>query len=291
MIDGIGTIGPAISFVSSVLEQFKPNRSPYLLTVSGGILFILLTIDGDIDYQKQLLVLTPIFVFIFIISVLAFNFKPYTETDLKDSEKQLALEMDVDAQFKLARTTGLVTGIGCLFMIAKLRNNIDIIYILAWAIIVYHCVVYVIYILFRNIKEESISNRSYFQLSFMTALFLLTACYAAAKLDDDNFMYHSCISTLSWKNAVKNSDSGELKPVGDLQLTEGIPPCTTDQNTAAAKADIPDPHVITGSKTTEYISLRFCTFIFFTIMWLFYVVFWSVQLGRLWNKSKFVVGD
>lgn len=135
MIDGIGTIGPAVSFISSILEQFKPNRSPYLLTVSGGILFSLLTLDSNLAYNKQLLVLAPIDLFIIVISVLAFNFKPYAKSDLKDGEKLLALEMDVDAQFKLSRTTGLVVGIGCLFMLAKLRSNIDVIYILLWLII------------------------------------------------------------------------------------------------------------------------------------------------------------
>lgn len=125
----------------------------------------------------------------------------------------------------------------------------------------------------------------------MTALFLLTACYAGSKLDDENVAYYNCISQLSWKHATKNTDTGELTPVGETQISEGIPACITDKSEAAARVNIADPYVVTASKKSQYISLRFSTMIVFAILWIIYILFWSVQLGRLWNKSKFVVGD
>lgn len=135
MIDVIGTLGPATSFISSILEQFKPNRSPYLLTVSGGALFTALTLDSQMLYTKQVMILFPIYMCLIIIVTLSFSFRPYSEDEVNDSTKGAPILSDIDNQFKLSRTTGLIVGIGSLFMLAKLRADVDYVYIAIWSLI------------------------------------------------------------------------------------------------------------------------------------------------------------
>jgi hypothetical protein len=178
----ISTLAPAASFASSVLEQFKPSRAPYLLAASVGALFIGLALESDFDTNRRMLVIFPIFAFIFVLAVLAFYFKPFEDKDLLD--KQESIESDIDTQFKLARTTGLITGISCLYMVAYRRDSVDILYVVLWIIALIHCTIYLIYIMFRNIREESSMNKSYFQLSFLTSLFLFLLIFSGSKMKD-----------------------------------------------------------------------------------------------------------
>src|ERR1700730_7059492 len=136
----ISTLAPAATFASSVLEQFKPSRAPYLLAVSIGALFIGLTLESDFDPNRQMLVIFPIYALIFVLSVLAFYFKPFEDKDLSD--KHESVESDIDTQFKLARTTGLIRGIACLYMVAYRRDTVDIVYVVLWIFALIHCSIY-----------------------------------------------------------------------------------------------------------------------------------------------------
>src|SRR4051794_38688052 len=188
------TIGPAFSFASNVIEQFKPARSPYLLTAALATLFISFALDNDeFEITKKLLILIPIYIILFVLAFLAFRFKPFEERDVTQ-ERMAELEVDIDTQFKLARIAGLVTCIGCLYLIAARRDEVDIYYVFDYVIVLVHCFVYLIYTMFRNIKEESFTNLSYFQLSFLTSLFLFLFTFSGARLPPSSrdFWWDQC---------------------------------------------------------------------------------------------------
>lgn len=139
----ISTIAPAASLASSILEQFKPSRAPYLLAVSMGALFIGIAAESKVLTNPHKMMITfPIYIFIIILSVLAFYFKPFEDHDF--DEKKSEIESDIDTQFKLARTTGLIIGIGSLYMLAIRRDTIDGLYVLLWITTLVHCFVYII---------------------------------------------------------------------------------------------------------------------------------------------------
>ena len=225
----ISTVAPAASFASSVLEQFKPSRAPYLLAASIGCLFIGLALESPtLTFSQKLMVVVPIYVFVAFLALLSFYFKPFEDESVETNKTEI--EKDVDTQFKLARTTGLIVGIASLYTIADRRADVDTIYVALWSIVIIHCIIYLIYILFRNIKEESYKNRAYFQLSFLTSLFLFLSVFAGSKITPHlgSYLYGSCALTVTFQGSVKTSDytpppaPGTVKKEGNYILYNGV---------------------------------------------------------------------
>jgi hypothetical protein len=205
------TLAPAAAFAKSVLDEFKPSKAPYLLAVSMGALFIGLALGSDMDQGRKMLIILPIYVFILVLSVLAFYFKPFEDNDLLAMQE--SIESNFDSQIKLARTTGLIVGISCLYILASRRETYDAVYMFIWGIVLLHCLTYLVYIMFRNIKEESPSNKSYFQLSFMTSLFLFLLTFSGSKMQmaDTSYFYDKCTMEVSF-NAIEKNSSDSTKP-------------------------------------------------------------------------------
>lgn len=121
------------------------------------------------------------------------------------------------------------------------------------------------------------SNRSYFQLSFMTSMFLIMICYSGAKLDGDHYFSYSCISKVEWKHSAKKDTDGPEIAFGNSIITE-IPPCveTIDDVRVVTWTDVPSNHITIRSDTTSYVSLHFFTTVFFSILWVIYMIFWRL---------------
>jgi len=108
-----------------------------------GALFIGIAAESKVLTNPHKMMITfPIYIFIIILLVLAFYFKPFEDHDF--DEKKSEIESDIDTQFKLARTTGLIIGIGSLYMLAIRRDTIDGLYVLLWITTLVHCFVYII---------------------------------------------------------------------------------------------------------------------------------------------------
>ena len=279
------TIGPAFSFASNVIEQFKPARSPYLLTAALGTLFISFALDNEeIEIGKKLLILVPIYVIISVIAILTFRFKPFEEKDVTP-ERMVELEIDIDTQFKLARIAGLVTGIACLYLVTVRRDEIDIYYILSYLMILIHCVVYLIYTMFRNIKEESFNNKSYFQLSFMTSLFLFLFTFSSARLPPSSrgFWWDQCGMHLVY---TAQSEGPQLDATIVLSrcLSNEIP-------RKLGINDISSFNIITLEITERRISAYLVTSIVMLSLWVVYIIFWTAKIVSIWRRSSFVVSD
>lgn len=288
----IPTLGAAASFASSVLEHFKPSRAPYLLVVLIGAIVIWRTLEqNDMAREKQMLVIFPIFFFVLVLAILTFRYKPFDKDLLEKQE----LEADFDTQMKLARTTGLIAGISCLYIVAQTRQITDWIYWLLWSIILVHCITYLIYILARHIREESPSNKSYYQLSFMTSLCLLLLTVAGSEMPmaNNSYLYDECVEAVAFNGAEKSNDVTRPKQTA-IDREEKIDDfCRT--NKAAIKLvlrkkfDIAEEGDIQFTIQESKISLHLITAVFFAAIWFIYIIFWMVQISRVRKKTTWTI--
>jgi len=105
-----------------------------------GALFISIAVESKtLTNAHKMMITFPIYIFILILALLSFYFKPFDDHDF--AEKKYEIESDIDTQFKLARTTGLIIGIASLYMLAIRRDTIDGLYVLLWIISLVHCLV------------------------------------------------------------------------------------------------------------------------------------------------------
>lgn len=301
MVDANWTVvGSAYGYAKDAIEHLKPSRAPYVLAVSAGAIFVEFSLlDDKMSLENQKFVIFPIFVFIFVLAVLAFYFKPFDQHQVDENEN--SIKLDVDMQFKLARTTGLVVGTSCLFLLSKQRENIDWLFLYIWVLIMAHCSVYLVYIVFRNINEETIANRSFFQISFLTALFLFLITFTGARVREveGSYLYSSCVLDVLWSGADKGSLVNKAaQRQATIKCADGAAPAQNNivaenvKSTLGKMYAIPnfDQISIRGISEPRYeISLTGITMIYFNILWLVYILFWVVQLKKIWRTSPIVL--
>jgi hypothetical protein len=264
-----------------------------------GALFIGITVESKVLTNGHKMMITfPIYIFVVILVLLSFYFKPFDDHDF--DERKSEIEADIDTQFKLARTTGLIIGIASLYMLAVRRDTIDGLYIILWIITLIHCFVYITYIMFRNIKEESHTNRAYFQLSFITSLLLFLAIFNGSNIipHANSYLYGSCLLNVTF-DGIPHSEGPPPVPGSDItppalpRQKETINLCSTDENkiTKTLSASFYYVHLVFVSEPAPEVSLYFLNTIFFIALWAIYIIFWLVQITRIWNRSTLIISD
>ncbi|PTM61655.1 hypothetical protein [Phreatobacter oligotrophus] len=283
----LGTASSIFSTATAVTDFFKPNRSPYLLSSLFIVICLLLAIENPkFPPTKHFMLIIPSFFLIIILNVLSFYFTPIIpDSDSKETN-------DIDAQLKLSRSASLSSGIVCIYVILRLSDPIELHTGVAYLACLIHCAVFLSYTIFRNIQEENMRNISYFQISFMTSLFLVCFVTSAGNLKSlDGSVVLSCRTSASFQGAERND--GELS-AKSAHTVNFLPSSCSDNYEDAVRreigktfADISDLKI---TRTAEF-DPNFVVFIFFSILWLINILFWIKMLSKIWQNSTLVIGE
>ena len=295
----------AASFSKTLWEQLKSIQAPYGSASTVGAIIISFALASGLSIEKQRMIIYPIYLFLFALAILAFFSEPVSQKSLENNRD--AVEADIDSQLKLARSTGLSVGMICMFFIAEGRNETDAAYLLLWSIVLFHCSVYVIYMVScRLATEESYENRAYFQLSFLTSLFLYLLCFSGISLPTANNHYlRSCNMRVDFITVAgyNNRDAAIPPPVPHTETVDicthysGRPEGIADEDlidiiakTPGDYYDKPDTIAIVKRWPVNYfVSMHSISFVLSGILWMIFILFWTSKIVGVFRRSKLSV--
>lgn len=157
-----------ISGVASVLDYFRPSKSPYLLVIVAGIGGVLFACSPFIKEQRFFFIAVPIYVVLMILT-------HYSWISV-DSEWEDQKKSEFEGQLKFSRAVCIICGVGCLVFSAN--NEItDDGFILIYMTSMFQVIVFVIYAAARVKVEEPATSVNYFQMALVTSAFLIGATY------------------------------------------------------------------------------------------------------------------
>ena len=119
--------------------------------------------------------------------------------------------------------------------------------------------------MFRNIKEETYTNRAYFQLSFMTSLLLFLAIFNGSNIipHANSYLYGSCILNVTFDGFSRKEPPPSDNATPALQK-EKINLCSTDVNliTKTLNDNFYNVHVVSTSEPIPEVSMYLLNTIF-----------------------------
>ena len=148
--------------------------------------------------------------------VLCFFFTPYKVTKEANSA---TLAAEIDEQFKFSRTVCVSVGVLLLtYLLYKVigANFVDvpaitgappapidpgIFFWIAYISCLIHLCIFVAYIMFRNMREESLVRVSLFQITFFTMAILLGVVLSCTKIGDQYDYINSCQDIVQYTDA------------------------------------------------------------------------------------------
>ncbi|MGD9659133.1 MAG: hypothetical protein AB7U61_16105, partial [Methylocystis sp.] len=150
----------------------------------------------------------------------------------------------------------------------------------------------------------TITNRSFFQISFLTALFLFLITFTGARVREvsGSYLYTSCVLDVLYSKV----DNGSIRENGNratqrqatINCADGAETAQADNVGEKVKSALGETDAIDGldkiridgiSEPRYQLSLTSITLIYFNILWFVYILFWIVQLQRIWRTSPIVL--
>lgn len=262
----LGPVTATFSAFAPFFEHFKPSRSPYLVTSIFSI--SALTIFGEsedsIERFKIWAFLVPIYACLFVLFVLSFYYRTSQSSTISPEE--------ISDQFKFSRSLGVSVAVVLLYYVSIQDQNIDP---LAWSIL-YVCIIFyfstfMLYMIFRNIREENPSNIAIFQVAFMTAGFLIGGTLVGAKVNlSDQDLLYDCHYKVNFNYI--DSDSVEQSFGADYD------DCNGNQRLESAHSEYGQISNYTASYPQKRLSVKLVTAAYLLVLWFFYQIFWVRRL-------------
>ncbi len=278
------------------LDYLRPNKSPYVL-VSVAILACLLLPDNALfENPFGWMYHVPIYLVIACTVVLSFLYRPPeigklgpSASGLSDAGQDISEEttIEMDHQLKFSRSFCLICGIASLYILFKSDSRAIIeLFIILYLAIVFHIALFMGYLLFRSLREESINKFAVFQIGFITGISLLgtSLSYDQIKKDDHSVLINCSqrylLDTDNNENIEKFESEG-LWPVDfenlDFPRTEAF-----DNNCATQDTMYFSDYVykIDPEGLTRKFDWKASNTVIFAIAWFAFVSFWVLRLRK-----------
>lgn len=204
----MGELGAVFGSLLPFLNHLRPTKSP-LLMISVVIVVSLTVVDRFDKAIHGWMYHLPIYFVVLVTVIVAFTYTPPEYNELSDDPDadEAKQKIDIEHQFKFSRAFCLGVGIICLHLmfVSGSRTNVgSTLFLIIYAAIVLHVLLFIGYTVLRNIREESVLRCSVFQLGFLTGLSLLGAvlCFKEASPDLANFPWGAEESVSSRAKAI-----------------------------------------------------------------------------------------
>ena len=208
----LGTATGTAQLFTSFFSYFKSSRSPYLL---AGVLCVicLISVSGFVKPNEFFLIFVPLGLVFSLLSLLSFFYAPHQVVSANVGD----IGQDVDEEFKFSRTVCLCAGIlSFTYLFYKLFGQpiLSISYLtlkttitsgteglffwLCYGACLAHLIVFVAYLICKNIREETVVNVPLFQISLFTAAALLGLVFSGGNIPDQDTLINRCQTKLTW---------------------------------------------------------------------------------------------
>ena len=158
-----------ISGVASIIDYFRPSKSPYLLVIVAGIGgVVLLCSDAFVTSGRFFWIAIPIYIVLVILTHYSWR---SVDSDWKDQKKS-----EAEGQLKFSRAVCIICGLGCLVFAAYREVHEDE-FVLIYLTSLFQIIVFVVYAAARLRIEEPTTSTNYFQMALVTSAFLVGATY------------------------------------------------------------------------------------------------------------------
>lgn len=167
---------PPFAALGTLFEYIRPSKSPYLIIIVTGCI-CLVSLARRIGDDSWVYVSLPIFICLPVLTILSFFSK-------------LSVEENIDEQLKFSRAVCLASAIICLVVGSiELEENKVLFWVNYHATLI-QLIVFVLYIIIREIREETESQLNFFQFSLVTSTYLgvATFCMTKIKANDDSII-------------------------------------------------------------------------------------------------------
>lgn len=282
-----------LAVLTGFYHQFKPSRSPYVW--SGLLCIFSMVALAGLDEARAIFLagFIPVGLIFVLLCVLCLVSEPFSASKNGESLDQDILE-EIDEQFKFSRSVGVSVGVFALtYLLYKVAgaNLIELpvllfrpIYpqpigmgpfvLLGYIACIVHLSIFVIYTMFRSVKEEAIVRTSLFQIAFFTAGTLLALIVSCTNIHDQHDMIGTCIDQLAYK------EDGAAK-------SRKVYGCNYDDVLASEsnriKLTSPDATDFIITRPGEDFDPNKLLFWYFCVLWLSFELFW------IWKLSDFKV--
>ncbi|SFK55250.1 hypothetical protein SAMN04488498_10844 [Mesorhizobium albiziae] len=273
--------------LAKILDYLRPTRSPYLVAIATTFICFLLLISFSyhIDNEKIHYFLIPAIIFYVAFSIIpVFLYIFARGVSISDDDN-----VDLLEQFKFSRSIFVSIILISLYMMITSIENINWVFFISYILMISNLVVFSIYLITREIVEDTSLNRNLIQVALINAMIiLLVAQYAPQTRIEDGNIWVDC--TASTK---VNHD--QVNDTGEVELDEAGKPLRTQSDVAVAEC-LPSkvlmqkefesgryPNAVVADVSTEQrrFSFRFLVFITSWCLAVFYFVFWLFRIGSV----------
>ena len=162
-----------ISGVASIIDYFRPSKSPYLLVIVAGIGgIVLLCSEYFVRSGRFYWIAIPIYIVLILLTHYSWRSVDSDWQDQKTSE--------AEGQLKFSRAVCIICGMGCL-VFAAFHEVDEIEFIVIYLTSLFQIAVFVVYAAARLRIEEPTTSTNYFQMALVTSAFLIGATYCIYK--------------------------------------------------------------------------------------------------------------
>ncbi|MGV6805603.1 MAG: hypothetical protein ACWA49_15505 [Ruegeria sp.] len=281
------------------LDYLRPNKSPYVLVSVAILACLLLPQNNLFESPFGWMYHIPIYLVIACTVVLSFLYRPPeiglhnakvsgpSSATANPSEISDDTAVDMDHQLKFSRSFCLICGLVSLYILFKSESRpfFDL-FVALYFVIVFHIALFMGYLLFRSLREESINKFAVFQIGFITGISLLGTAlsYDQIKKDDYSILTNCTQNYLLILDNEENATRFEEENAIPLTLENlGYLPA---ENTYT-KCDAPETayfsdyvYEIDHSEFTRRFDWKASNTVIFAVAWFSFILFWVVRLKK-----------
>lgn len=273
------TIG-TFAGLSKIFEYLRPTCSPYLLAISTSFFCFLFLKDrvNDISPEKVYYFIIPSLIFFVVFSIVPLLFYLYgSGIVMTDDEK-----VDITEQFKFSRSVFLSVIFVSLYLLVVDFGTLNWIFYISYFIITCNLGVFSVYLLTREVHENSGANRNLIQIALINSLILLLMSQYGPVVDlRDSSAWMDCRATFTITYDGKELDtSGDAKK--ETSSIEGNDCSIGNEQFISDQISEDYPNIqIMEKKILFHLSFSFLIFISSYILSLLYFVFWILRIGSV----------
>ncbi len=270
------TTSAAIGFAKDFFSYFRAGRAPYLFIGVVCIISMVSAASIEAKFFRFIYIFFPLALVYASLIVLSLNFRAF---EAGSSEHDYDEIKEIDDQFKFSRAACLSVGVVALVILYTRRHiffeDNDLIFWAAYMLCVLHIAIFLVYLVFKNIREDDVGNISVFQIGLFTAVTLFGVVFLASQDRGGGSALSSCSRSISY---LHNEDGVESKKNSNTTCSDAYDGDYIQLIISLKSSG--NTNIISEQKNFQLSSVKFLFWYLFIIA-VFLELFWIRRLKRI----------